>query len=81
MHLADPGLEARTLLASGDVSLIQLWVLYWGQGGRVGPTELDAFIYGVPLLEDFDVSILGWALESLLPVSGPEDPAPESWRS
>lgn len=74
MPLADPGLEARILLDSGDVTLLELWALYWGQGGRVDPTELDAFIYGVPLLEDFEVRILGWALEPLLP-------APESGNS
>lgn len=75
MPSADAGLEARTLLDSGDISLLELWALYWGQGGRVGPTELDAFIYGIPLLEDIDVSILSWALEPLLPLPHPGIPS------
>ena len=64
--MTDAGLEARALVDSGAVSLIDLWALYWGEGGRACPLELDAFIHGIPLLEDFDVSILGWALEPLL---------------
>lgn len=63
--MAEPGLKARALVDSGDVSLLELWTMYWGQGGGAGPLELDAFIHGVPLLDDFDVSILGWALEPL----------------
>ncbi|MDQ0769325.1 hypothetical protein QF031_002074 [Pseudarthrobacter defluvii] len=57
--------EACSLLEAGDVSLLHLWLLYWGQGGNADLTELDAFIHGVPLLDDMDAAILGWALEAL----------------
>jgi hypothetical protein len=66
MSSGNPQQEARYLLESGDVSLLQLWLLYWGQGGRADEVELDAFLYGIPLLDCDEAQILGWALEPLL---------------
>lgn len=80
MPLADPALEARILVDSGALSLFELWLHFWGEGGQVGEMELDAFIHGIPMLQDFDVTILGWALEPLLP-PGAGDPNREPGRS
>jgi len=63
---SDPRQEARGLLESGEVCLLHLWILYWGQGGSADEMELDAFISGIPLLNSTEVAILGWALEPLL---------------
>ena len=61
-----PRQEARGLLESGELSLLHLWVLYWGEGGRAGEVELEAFIHGIPLLDGTEEQILGWAIEPLL---------------
>ncbi len=65
MSSGNPQQQAKALLASGDLCLLELWFLYWGQGGNAGPLELDAFIHGIPLLAQNDTAILGWALEML----------------
>jgi hypothetical protein len=67
MGSGNPQQEARKLLCSGDISLLRLWVLYWGQGGNADEMSLDAFIHGIPLLDGDEAQILGWALEPLLP--------------
>jgi hypothetical protein len=66
MSTGDLQQEARQLLESGDVSLLRLWILYWGQGGNADEVELDAYIHGIPLLGQFEAEILGWAMEPLL---------------
>lgn len=66
MNRSDPLQEARKLLKTGEVCLLHLWILYWGQGGTASEMELDAFIHGIPLLDSHEAEILGWALEPLL---------------
>lgn len=65
MATTNPRQEARSLIDTEAVSLFELWLKYWAEGGRGDETELDAFIYGVPVLDDFDEVILGWAVEDL----------------
>lgn len=57
---------AYDLVENGEVSLLHLWLLYWGEGGNAGEVELEAYIHGIPLLDGFEEEILGWALEPLL---------------
>ncbi|MFC8525357.1 hypothetical protein [Pseudarthrobacter sp. NPDC057230] len=66
MVIENPRQKAQSLIDTAVVSLFELWMKYWGEGGRGGEMELDAFIRGVPLLDDFDEVILGWALEELI---------------
>jgi hypothetical protein len=46
----DPRSVARGLLENEDVSLTELWIFYWGNGGDAGIFELDAFIHGAQQL-------------------------------
>jgi hypothetical protein len=64
--MRNPALTACALVDSGELTLVELWAMYWGEGGRADPMELDAFIHGVPLLDGFEVNILQWALEPLM---------------
>lgn len=65
MSVENPRMQARSLIDTEAVSLFDLWLSYWAEGGQGGEMELDAFICGVPLLGDFDEVILGWAVEQL----------------
>ncbi|MEW1808392.1 hypothetical protein [Pseudarthrobacter sp. NPDC080039] len=65
MSVENPRSRARSLIDADDVSLFDLWLGYWAEGGQGGEMELDAFIRGIPLLDDFDEVILGWAVEQL----------------
>lgn len=42
-----------------------LWLRYWANGGSGQEWELDAFIHGLPVLEEYDLKLLGWAIEDL----------------
>lgn len=65
MTAQNPRQEARSLIAAEAVSLFDLWLKYWAEGGRGDEMELDAFINGVPVLDYFDEVILGWAVKDL----------------
>ena len=65
MTAENPRQEARSLIDAEAVSLFDLWVKYYAEGGRGDEMELDAFIHGLPLLDDFEEVVLGWAVEDL----------------
>lgn len=64
MTTNNPRHEAQFLIGADAVSLFDLWLKYWGEGGQGDELELDAFIHGVALLDDFDEVILGWAVDA-----------------
>lgn len=63
--MEDPRCAAGELLATPGAELWLLWLWYWANGGGGQEWELDAFIHGLPVLEEYDVKILHWALEDL----------------
>jgi hypothetical protein len=56
---------ARVLLRRTDLGLIDLWILYWNQGGNCHPFEFDAFIYDALPAAWFDMEVLRGAVEEL----------------
>ncbi|MCU1565335.1 MAG: hypothetical protein JWQ56_272 [Pseudarthrobacter sp.] len=63
--MEDPRCAAKELLATPGVELWLLWLRYWANGGSGQEWELDAFIHGLPVLEEYDLKLLGWAIEDL----------------
>jgi hypothetical protein len=64
-RMEDPRCAAKELLATPGVELWLLWLRYWANGGSGQEWELDAFIPGLPVLEEYDLKLLGWAVEDL----------------
>ena len=58
---------ARDLLATSELSLEKIWLSYFSVGGNAGPFELEAFIYGVDMLDAIDLMLLECALTDALP--------------
>jgi len=56
---------ARVLLQRKHLGLIDLWILYWNNGGHCDPFEFDAFIHDVLPVQWFDMEALGMAVEEL----------------
>lgn len=54
--------RARHLVASSEMSLEEIWLSYFSFGGNAGPFEMEAFIYGIDLLGQFDLMLLELAL-------------------
>ena len=54
--------RARYLVAARELSLDELWLLYFSVGGTAGLLALEAFIYGVELLSPFDLLLIECAL-------------------
>jgi hypothetical protein len=54
--------RARYLVATRELSLEGIWLLYFSVGGTAGLLELEAFIYGVELLGPFEILLLECAL-------------------
>jgi hypothetical protein len=48
------------------VALIDVWILYWNNGGRCHPVEFDAIIHGALPGAWFDTEALGFALDELM---------------
>lgn len=63
---------ARNLLQGKAVALIDIWILYWNNGGRCHPFEFDAIIYGALPGTWFDMEPLDVALNELTfePIDG-----------
>jgi hypothetical protein len=55
--------RAQDLVATRELSLEEIWLLYFSVGGTAGLLELEAFIYGVELLSRFDLRLLECALQ------------------
>lgn len=54
---------ARALLEQGVLSLGELWLYYWRNGGDAEEIELDAFINGIEVLTALDLEVLACALD------------------
>ncbi|WP_307612916.1 hypothetical protein [Pseudarthrobacter sp. W1I19] len=48
------------------MALIDVWILYWNNGGRCHPFEFDAIIHDALSATWFDTEALGFALDELL---------------
>lgn len=59
----DPRLLARDLLQCHKLSLAELWLYYWGNGGTACEMEFDAFIHGIDGLAPVDLVLLASALD------------------
>ncbi|MCY1199390.1 hypothetical protein D9M72_107920 [compost metagenome] len=59
----DPHTLARELLERHVLSLGELWLYYWRNGGNAGEMELDAFIYGIEVLAPLDLALPASALD------------------
>lgn len=64
--MEDPRGTARSLMEQHVVTLEELWLRYWANGGGADEQELDAYVNGALVPEPFDVVIIGWALEDLV---------------
>jgi hypothetical protein len=56
----------RILLQGKSVALIDVWILYWNNGGRCHPFEFDAIIHDALPATWFDAEPLGFALDELM---------------
>jgi hypothetical protein len=61
--MLDPRSQAQVLVSEDDSSLHTLWTWYWANGGNAALVEFDAYLYGLIVLDAFDLQILTWALE------------------
>jgi hypothetical protein len=64
--MRDLRLAARILLQGKSVALIDVWILYWNNGGRCHPFEFDAIIHDALPATWFDTEALGFALDELM---------------
>lgn len=56
---------ARTLIQDHTISLEELYIQWWANGGRPGEVALGALVSGSGNLCASDVTVLGCALEDL----------------
>lgn len=63
MH--DPRQRARDLLEQDNITLEQLWLKYWGEGGNAQPMELDAYVQEALRPHPFELTLLAWAMDDL----------------
>lgn len=63
MH--DPRQRARDLLEQDSITLEQLWIKYWAEGGNALPLELDAYVHEALRPHPFELALLAWAMEDL----------------
>lgn len=54
--------RARDLVATSEMSLEEIWLAYFSVGGNAGPFEMEAFIYGIDVLDQIDLMLLERAL-------------------
>ena len=54
--------RARDLIATSEMSLEEIWLAYFSVGGNAGPFEMEAFIYGIDVLDQIDLMLLERAL-------------------
>lgn len=65
--MEDPRRTARALMEQHVLSLDDLWMQYWANGGNVPALEFDAYLNGTQELDAFEAKVLTWALEDLDP--------------
>lgn len=70
--MEDPRLTARHLIELDEGYLHDLWLKYWGNGGNAQFLEFDAFVQDLNQQDDFDLRILGWAVEEVLDQAHPQ---------
>ena len=58
----DARVRARDLIATSETSLEEIWLSYFSVGGNAGPFEMEAFIYGIDVLDQIDLMLLELAL-------------------
>ena len=54
--------RARDLVATSEMSLEEIWLAYLSVGDNAGPFEMEAFIYGIDVLDQVDLMLLERAL-------------------
>lgn len=63
----DARIRAKSLLEGQSVALYDLWLTYWSSGGNAGILEFEAFIYGVLIPTEMDISLLECAVRDTRP--------------
>ncbi|WP_416405536.1 hypothetical protein [Arthrobacter sp. LFS091] len=63
----DPRQKARDLLEHDNVTLERLWIKYWSEGGTADRLELDAYVHEALKPHPFELTLLDWAVDDLLP--------------
>jgi hypothetical protein len=58
-------MRALKLIEEHVITLDDLWVQYWANGGNARELELEAFLNGAHELCPFDLNVIAWALEDL----------------
>jgi hypothetical protein len=56
---------ARNGLDDGNLTLLDLSLRFWANGGHAEALDLDAFIYCLKTLSGTDMLVLAWTLEEL----------------
>ncbi|MCA4135173.1 hypothetical protein [Arthrobacter sp. M4] len=64
-NVQDPQVMARDLLRTTEMTLMGLWLRFWGYGGQAGYMEFDAYIHGVGSMSPGDIDLLRRAIEDL----------------
>lgn len=57
--------EARNGLDVGNLTLPDLSLRFWANGGRAEAWDLDAFIYGSKTLSGSEILVLAWTAAEL----------------
>lgn len=63
--MENPRETALKLIQHHVITLDDLWMQYWANGGSAMEFELDAFLNGAFELCPFDNTVVAWALEDL----------------
>ena len=61
----NPSERALKLIEQQAITLDELWIQYWANGGNARPFELEAFLYAAYELCPFENTIIAWALKDL----------------
>ncbi|MCF3141103.1 hypothetical protein LRQ04_17780 [Paenarthrobacter sp. AR 02] len=61
----DPRQSARNLLQREAITLEQLWIKYWAEGGNATPVELDAYVHDALEPHEFELTLIAWAMEGM----------------
>lgn len=61
--MEDPRRTARAMIEQQTITLDDLWVRYWANGGSAHAFEFDAYLNGAQELDPFELKILAWSLE------------------
>ncbi|UYY81960.1 hypothetical protein OIT41_02465 [Arthrobacter sp. YA7-1] len=58
-------MTALKLIEQQAITLDELWICYWANGGNARAFELEAFLHGAHELGRFENTIIAWALSDL----------------